>query len=211
MQRKQSLSTAAALSALFTLVGCVHVAEPPVTTTEESAEVFEEMLAKSWISTGLSETMERPVVVTGSSLSAEEWDLAWHACMQEQGFPDFQIYYEGYEGMALYAFSNNVPIEIEPAVQLASFECMARHSFDPSDHVLLTDAQLDYIYDYYESWVMPCFVQNDTFPRAIPTREEFHNYGGLWTPYDSADAVLDGRMTHDTLVELCGPEVPRLN
>ena len=74
---------------------------------------------------------------------------------------------------------------------------------------VLTDDQLNYIYDYYKKTLVPCMIMNGFTPTTAPTRTEFLALAGQWSPYYSVDVGL-GPVQYEQVERVCGPERPEL-
>lgn len=181
-----------------------------MTTEQEAAEGYEQLLAESWLLSGLADSVERPVTITESALPTAEWNEALLECMQDAGYEGFAIAYWQGSGYRVEPGPEQVSADVEPATQLAFYLCLSKHSFDTSESPLLTTAQLDYIYDYYASWFVPCLAHSGFPLRATLTREQYLAVGGAWSPIVEVDALVQGQIEYDDLVALCGPERPAL-
>lgn len=194
--------------ALFTLAGCVTAVTPPPPTTEADVDaLFDEMLAKSWVSTGLAESMEQPTVVSERPLAEGEWINEVFVCMKDNGFPALQIGYQPHTGYLLEDDPASVPVSTDPAAQLAFFECLAKHPFALESTTMLTRAQLDFTYDYYQDVIFPCLAHNGFLPHLALSREKFIALEGGWSPYRQVWAETQPRV-YQELIPLCGPEYP---
>ena len=193
---------AIALAALLLLAGCV--ATPPPGPSADEVEAFNErMLDLTWKGTGLSG--ERPVVNRTEALVMNEWIDATFACMSQSGIGDFSLSYGPDQGYALFGSDGG---GVSAADQLAFYECAAARSVLVTDE-LLSNAQLDYIYDYYLRSLVPCMVMNGFRPTMAPTRIEFHAIAGQWSPYYSVDVGLSG-VQYEQIESVCGAERPEL-
>lgn len=202
--------TIAAVAA-FTLAGCVTAVTPPAAPTEADATMlFEEMLAKSWVSTGLSESMERPTVVVENPLTEAEWLLFVSTCMEEKGFPPSQNLYDPHHGYRIVDDPASVPVSTDPVAQLEFFRCIATHPFDASEASFLTAEQLNFIYDYYQDMIFPCLARNGLSPHLALSRERFLAEEGDWSPYRQVWNETNPRI-YTELIDLCGPETPELD
>ena len=208
MRWKQSGSIAAAAVVLFGLVGCV--AEAPVTSDADAADQYEQLLAQSWVSTGQA-GVEPPIVTIESALPTGEWYDALAVCMEDAGYPGLTFAYLPSRGFWVEPGQGGVSADIRPGTQTAFFECLSQHSFAASASPLLTTEQLDYIYDYYVTWLVPCLAQHDFTIRAALTREQYVEVGGDWSPYFEVNALLDDQTDYQALVDVCGTDHPALH
>jgi hypothetical protein len=195
------LSVGALLSGLS---GCFLVSTPPPPPTgAEGAEQYSTMLERSWQSTGLSGLLDRPVVTSAAPIPVDGWPTVIIACMLEHGHDttEFELKADG-------GFQLTAPVSSD--VQLDFYLCLAQNpSSGVEGNVILTRAQLDYIYDYYASWLVPCIEHNGHIVREAPSREEFVAREGDWSPYDSFS--VQDVSDFAALEELCGPGRPSLD
>ena len=177
---------------------------PPGPTEDEIAAYAQVTLDRTWVSTGLDGTVDRPVVQSGATLGQGDWFTAMFACMQQEGYLDVGIGTSSEAGAALYD-SSGLSID-DPVAQLAFYKCAAAHPIElSSEYVVMSEKQLDYIYDYYASWLVPCVVDHGYLPRGIPSRSSFHESQGLWSPYNVERLTERDRVA---LVDACGSDQP---
>lgn len=194
----------AALVAL-SLSGCV--AEPPPGPSDaEVAAMREHELDQTWARTGLAG--DRPAVEAGSPVDSEAWGQAIYDCVQQRGFVMQAMEWSTDSGAAVA--TNSGDTVDDPELQRAFYECVAAtpRAFDERD-LVLTDAQLDYIYDYYETWLVPCVILQGYRFTDVPTRVEFHSLAGQWSPFYSVDISISGA-DYEQLERACGAEQPVL-
>jgi len=92
-----------------------------------------------------------------------------------------------------------------PELQLIWYQCFIQYPSNPGfGNVLLTEPQQDYLYDYYQRWVVPCIMLNGYALAQAPTREEFHNDWAGWNPYYSIEQGMGTEQEFETLVTRCG-------
>jgi hypothetical protein len=200
-----SARLAAVIAAAFVLSGCVAV-PPPGPSESEIAAVQQNALVQTWARTGLPGSP--PLVEPGPALDIDAWGQAVFECVTRQGFELQSFEWSTDDGAALIADSGGAVDD--PAMQRAFYECIAANprEFDERDMVL-TDAQLDYIYDYYLKSLVPCMVLNGFTPSTAPTRVEFLAIAGQWSPYYSVDVGIS-TVQYEQLEQTCGPERPQL-
>ena len=208
MRWKRTRSITAAVAALAVLNGCIQVARPPAVSEESAARAYDEVLARSWESTGLSGTMEQPTRVVGPPLNHIEWQTSLFLCMGDKGHTSFGYAYDPPTG---YSIQLDGPDELVVAGQLDFFSCLLAHSQGVGGGEVKSTPQLDYIYDYFESWLVPCLAQNGFPPRTVLTRSEFQASGGFWTPYYETDLFAAPSDRYDEIFVECGPEQPALD
>ena len=197
---------AVALVAL-SLSGCV--AEPPPGPSDEDVAAFNQrLLDETWANTGLEGRAERPEVSQGAALDEDEWSTSMAACMADGGIPSFGTSYSAEAGFEFVAANGSQ--DVTDAVQLQFYDCIARHPMIPGGfYEVLTDDQLNYIYDYYKKTLVPCMIMNGFTPTTAPTRVEFLAIAGQWSPYYSVDVGISSAQYED-IERICGPERPEL-
>lgn len=193
--RTLSLLLVAALS--VTVAGCTERREPPPPPDAPDAEVVtQQRIDQVWERSGLEATVERPQVEPSADRSFE----ALSACISDEGIDDWMMS-DGPDGPGLDAMSASNTVD----VQLALYVCFARHPTKTlSDGASMSPEQLDYLYDYYGSWLIPCLASQSIAVIQAPSREEF--VSGVWTgwtPYSSAPAI-DTAEEYEAALAVCG-------
>lgn len=182
------------------LSACVTPRDPPPGPTE--SETTARTLARieqAWANTGLESTTERPATAQ-VSVPVTFDELA--ACIAEAGISGWGLG-DGPDGPTFFPEGEGEGKVSDQ--QLAFYTCFALHPTDVvMGGVLLSDDQLDYLYDYYRSWVIPCLALNSIEVTAVPTRLQFHQpHWAGWNPYMSIDS-LGVLRNHDAEIERCG-------
>lgn len=198
---------AALVAAAFVLCGCVAVA-PAGPTATEVAGYNERILRSTWINTGISEIFSQPQVEQGTALVIDDWFTAVFSCMTASGYDGYSIGYSYGSGATVGSSSGEVVTDA--AVQLAFYRCAAANPVDVvASGELLSPAQIDYVYDYYQEWVVPCMIAEGLTVRDPPTRQDFHELYGQWSPYWSVHNTIGGTEVED-LQLVCGADRPAL-
>ena len=183
---------------LVALAGCTVPREPPPgVTAEETAALLETRIDQAWMNTGLDGLVERPEVDRGT-VAADFNELA--ECLVDTGLTDWGMS-DGSTGPGLAAAEAPTPDD-----QLIFYTCFAQH---PTDVVMggirLSREQLDYLYDYYRSWVIPCLALDSITVSSVPTRSEFgRDFWQGWNPYDQAPALVTDA-DYNEAIGRCGP------
>ena len=208
MRASQCLG-AAAIAVALSSSGCAAVAPAPAGPTEDDLAAYnEQALLAIWLNTGLAETVERPVVTAGEPLSTADWFDFVMNCLADRGHTQIGLSWSLGEGAVLQTPSGAV-LDDDQA-QLDFYECAAQHPLDPAaDHSLLSNAQLEYIYDYYMVQLVPCVVLNGYGLDRVVSREQFIALNGQWNPYYAIDQPINLRQFKELRTE-CGPERPPL-
>lgn len=207
------------LVTVLLLAGCVSEREVPEPIADtEIQRILEERLDAAWANTGLEGIVPRPTfdadtIVDRYRTTSNFTDLA--ECLQERGIENWGI--EERDGGPFFIASSGSPAE--PASQLAWYRCFAEHPSDSSfSGMMLSAAESDYLYDYYQEWVMPCLRLKGYEFSYTPTRAEFTGsmYQG-WIPYYyvSSGPGFDYQAGLDrerlaTLADQCGHPFPGL-
>jgi hypothetical protein len=206
--RTQFLGIAACAAALG-LGGCAAATPAPAGPTVDELAMFNETsLQAIWLKTGLAGTMERPTVTPEEPLGTGEWFDFVIGCMGDLGHSRIGISWSLSEGAALETSSGAV-LDDERS-QLDFYRCAAQHPMDvTADHTLLSDEELDYIYNYYVVQLVPCIVLNGYGLDRVVSHEEFAELLGLWNPYYAISQPINLRQ-FDELRQECGAERPPL-
>jgi hypothetical protein len=173
---------------------------------------WEKALTDTWEGTGISLSMERPTVETAEPLRMDAWTQQFFNCLTYS-----HVAWEGMSssdgGGIFLQMPGKTDAEKRGATELRFYECVAKHPQDMvADGTLFSDAQLDYIYDYYERWLIPCLATNHYQLRGdIPSRALFTELRGGWSPYWNLSPSIDSGRELDEIVAKCGPERPPLS
>lgn len=196
--------------ALLGLTGCSLAATPPPPpTSDEAQQYYSDMLDATWISTGLSGVMDRPTVAVTTLVPEDQWQDVLVRCMSGKGFALQEIRWTPRSGYLLADAPPDDPARTASDGQLAFYMCLAANPpATINDGYFLSPAQLDYVYDYYVSWVVPCLTDHGWDLRNAPTREQFVALQGYWSPYDSMKVADVGDF--EVGADLCGPSRPPL-
>ena len=194
-----------AAATLAALVGCsavVAVPQPP--TPAEAEALYEDMLDRTWISTGLSEQMERPQIAADAPVDVNAWTQAVVTCMADEGYTQVAFHWEPNRGYYLDQVINIESSVLEDA-EVRFFVCVSRHPLDVlSDDSLSTREQLEFQYDNYQQRIVPCLLVNGVpISNAVP-RKKFVATQGSWSPYEQLPTLTRTSPDFERLVDLCG-------
>lgn len=198
---------AALVAAALVLSSCASA--PPVGLSEGELDAYHAtLLDQVWANTALEGIVDRPAVPVVSTLRSNDWLKQVYTCLGERSVDEFGLVYGSDSGFGIISADGRTqPSETD---QLSFYICTARYRLDAvdafADQPLWSRAQLDYIYDYYAEWAVPCLLQNDFTVPYAPSREEFVDSQGRWSPFG---AVRDDYSTARA-AEVCGPELPPL-
>lgn len=173
-----------ALLVLLALTGCVRVATPPPGgfTDEQNIAMALDNSSQLWAGSPLSD--QRPNDLQVTVVSGEEWPAAIIGCLADAGYTDYQVLGTG--ASAGIASTGSVSTEAE---MLAETVCFSAVQIVGADRGLLNDAQLGYLYDFYRESVVPCFEISGITVASAPSRDEFIESGGAWSPSAAASVA----------------------
>ncbi len=201
MTVRGTVAIAGILLAALALAGCVTVVEPPKAglTDAEAQSIVHENLDQFWTNTGLSDEQLRPEITPIALLSSAEATSAFITCMNEAGYSQYSTAYGGGYSVADH------PIDTKE--KLALYRCNARYQMDPREY-RLNRAQLEYLYDYYQTTLIPCLARAGFVDlEQVATREQMLQYGG-WNPYYSLPADTYAALTSESEVVRMCPATP---
>jgi hypothetical protein len=198
------LAAAAALAALA-LTGCAVVHPPSPPTDADVESLTARIRERSWQNTGLPG--EAPEVEAQPSPGQEESFPLSAECMADAGVVSFSWSFNPDNGYDLTEWTGSTLDDAE--VQRMFYVCMATYPQPLREGDVASDAQLDYLYDLYQDVIVPCMIDNGYRLPDAPTRAEFFETRGQWSPYSSVHITIGGAEL--TAVRgLCGPDRPDL-
>ena len=164
------LRLAAVALALLTLTGCVQVARPPSAGMDNAARdaYVEQSIDTMWSNSTIAD--QRPADLPVTFVKRGEWGSAVELCMEKSG-------YTGYTGQGdslMWTGSDTREGE-----EFARLVCMSTWQGDPQ---ILSAAQLGYLYDFYRESTVPCLELAGLEVLDPPSRAEFVESGGWWSP-----------------------------
>ena len=192
----------AAFAAACTLsvAGCALTRDFPAGPTDAQVEAtVRARLDRQWGYSGLQGIVERPAFEPKPIVTQREWGRLMLACMDRAGVGQW-----GYnEGSGLFTEGSRP----SASDQLAFYWCFAEY---PTVDLLTTE-QIDFIYDYYARWLIPCLEMNGYNVMNAPSRDDFaHADPSIprWNPYRSLETYPRTPESVDDLVARCSPTVP---
>lgn len=167
---------------LVALAGCAPVTQVPGEPTGEELErLIAIELDYQWQYVGLTPDAPRPTVERIRIVSMDEAEEVHRQCMVDAG-------YENYRFVKASIFGGAGTTE-----RLAIYTCSAQYPTPPSSYGLFSEAQLDYLYDYYREVTVPCLEATGIPVEQLPSRAEFHDSQrgmfAIWNPYNSVGEV----------------------
>ena len=164
-----------ALAALVLLLaaGCTStIAVPPEPTGAELDRLIALELDVQWQYVGLTPDAPRPTVDRIRIVSTEEAEQVHKQCMVEAGYDNSRT---------------NTTFGADNFERLAIYTCSAQYPLPPASYGLFSEAQLEYLYDYYVEVTVPCIEASGVEVAEVPTRDEFVQQQAYlfetWVPY----------------------------
>ncbi len=204
------LALAVAASTLLLLTGCSLVAPvPPGPTDAELEANRQRILDASWQSTGLEGLVERPVSVPAGQSSGDALgDL--FACLETAGVGDIGVSYSETSGYSIFSGVTSMNPQYQQ-LKLSFYTCLtSMPDVQLSGLPQWSDAQLDYLYDHYKNWILPCLEAHGFSLLTVPTRSEYRAIEGNWSPYNYVGTITSSD-DYNRFVDLCGSEYPGLD
>jgi hypothetical protein len=194
------------------LTGC-SAAPAPGLTNDEFAQVIQEKVEFDWRQTGLNDEL-RPDIGLMVFGEAHDQAAAVRACLNAIGVDGFDVIHG--EVLSAVSLNDELGSSVTTDQQITSqqtvaqravdiFYCSEKYQIDPALVPLMTTRQLDYIYGYYATSLMPCLRAHGVTVSNPPSRAEFAPPGQhalTWNPYLTADSLAG------ELVSAC-PAMPR--
>ena len=191
----------AVVFAVLALCGCVAAPTPPGGPSEAELDArVRAMLDHEWANTGLEGVVARPVVEAQSL--GEIWVPERFECVSEEGLSAWGYNLDG------LAIEGRDPTAEE---QLRFYTCAARYPVVE----MLSTAQLDYIYDYYARWLIPCLGREGHAVTSPPPRASFVSAGSdegwRWNPYVALKEYPRAEPAITALHAQCPPTLPGID
>ena len=190
-------------ASLLLLVGCSATPAPePGLDAADVDELRDYLIDIYWASTGLSDDLRPPrssvTVVDGS-----DRDAAYVKCMNNAGFDNYDAIPGGGYTIGDASMDDRRDDEL-----IADYVCGTSFEIDGQFDGVYNDAQLDYLYDYYQQILVPCLQVLDYQVAEVPTRAEFSGNWGGWHPYYSVEALRQEAFFEDKRVPSECPPTP---
>ena len=200
------LSLVACLGALV-ISGCSSAQSlPPGPTPQQIEDYTQNMLDATWRSTALN-SQTRPEEPHGELVDREDWDPVMRGCMSTAGYNS--VGFAWGTDMGYFLSDDEGAIIDDPAQQLEFYRCVNRNPMDPvSSGDVMSDAQLDYRFDFFARWTIPCLEAQGFTILDIPERDiylsssEYSHWSPLWS------IPVSSQEEYEQLVMTCGPPEP---
>jgi hypothetical protein len=183
---------------LVSLAGCSGASAPaPGLTSDEYAQIIREKQDFDWNRTNLRAEL-RPEIGLTVLTEPQSFGSALVTCLNSQGADDFTydhgtVTYTPRSGELGSSSSTEEQVfaqELNDQTTIDMYYCSEKYQVDPSIVPLLTSRQLDYIYDYYVTSLVPCLREHGVKVTSAPSRLLFAPPGQhelTWNPYLSAN------------------------
>jgi hypothetical protein len=193
-----------ALASGIVLAGCSSPQSLPAgPTAYEVSEFLGAQRPGLWSSMPLPARIVPPDVELEHVVPIADWPATMARCMTNAGFQDYEVGPEG----ELTVHRSSVNFTYEELV--AFYVCEVQYPEDPTEGQMLGSAQRDYVYTYYERWLVPCLILSGYQLSQVPSRSEFvddwRGYG-WWSPYESIGPLQNGE-SYSRLLKKC-PALP---
>ncbi|GAB3606801.1 hypothetical protein GCM10027413_22100 [Conyzicola nivalis] len=173
---------AAAAAIVVVLSGCT-ARELPAGPTEADVDRYYDAIADAhWNALGFDPAVPRPDIEIGFT-TAETWAEQVARCLNEAGFDGYSE-----QGGTLLVTGDATNLEQSAEEKLANYRCQIAHQVRPVAGQILSAAQLEYVYDYYVRFLVPCLEARGEEITDMPDRESFlaESFVGAWSPYWSS-------------------------
>ena len=188
---------AAAVASVGLLAGCapqVPVPEEPSAYAVIAAS--EKQLQVTWDLTGLPG--DRPQSRLSPGIGSD-WQEGVTACLQVEGIGLRRIRADGDGYRPVFGRG----VEVTATMQYAWFRCFAENRPTPT---IASKSQLEYLWNYYHRWVIPCVRLQGYELNKLPEKQQFMQTGSFqWSPYGATTQLLSDEQ-YIELVAVCGPE-----
>lgn len=195
----RSAAIAIAVGCALVLGGCVSAGSYP--SGPDDAQIEAErmrILDLTWQNLGL--TGERPTPAVTPIAPGEFWNIQLYECAQDRGIA---LAGYGYSSDTGYDFASDRDIEQSALRDL--YACVAAQPLDPFFiGEFYSEQQVDYLYDYYSDWLVPCLELHGLAIDQAPTKSEFVAGLASWSPYDSL--TPETLVASDNALRNCGPD-----
>ena len=185
------------------MTGCaLERRAPEGQSPEVVAAAVEAGLDRQWKLSGLEGVVVRPRFQPRPVIGAGQWASEVGRCMAASGIMNWG--YDPDEGLFI---PGDTPTTSE---QLQFYWCFERY---PTVDVL-TPAQIDFIYDYYMRWLIPCLESSGYDVTSAPTRTAFRDADPAlerWNPYVALQRYPATAGERAALAARCAPTLPGID
>ena len=158
---------------------------PPQLSEKEKTAAYIDFLDQSWqgVQSQFPDAV-RPDVDFVRFIDQAEWAEVIVACLVEQGV-DAKVSNDGQGG-----YESQGVVGQEQSMEIARYVCDAKYPVDPSLTQPPTDAELDYLYNYFVDVLNPCLEREGIEVIEPPSRQAFKDSllsPDSWSPYLAVD------------------------
>ncbi len=206
MARLGAVAGALAIVAAL-LSGCMPAAPtgPPQLTPEDVTAV-RQAEARAWWE-GMFPGREMPLIEVVEEMPSEDRMARVTECLEDAAIPGVTI-----RGVGEWTFDELSPSE---ATELAALEhwwmCAMQYPVRLADTVMMSERQLDWIYDFYVERYQPCLASFGFGLFGLPTKEDFlrDSIGyPVWYPYQEWISPIPTAPEWELLAQRCPvPEI----
>lgn len=188
MGARSAAVIAAGVVASILLAGCAESRSAPAggLSSDELAAYRDYVGGQMWDLTGLPAEL-RPEVQP-QIVGVEQWSSALGACE-----------HLAHQGEASGASPQDIVV--------SEYQCRMKYQLSGADLGLLNEAQLDYLYDYYQDTLVPCLLTRGVDLPVVLTRDEavdVGRFGALpWNPYSEIARFDVGILDEAGILDAC--------
>lgn len=161
------------LASVVILTGCVSepTYPPGMTQAEADAILASQVAAQRSHVEALFPDAEQPDFVVIHD--HDKYQDAMNECLEESGAIPL-----------LAGDPSGIPVVERTALELALALCSLENQLDPFAMGFRSQAQLDYLYEYFTTKALPCMELMGLEAPEPPTKEQFVSEGGWWSPFE---------------------------
>jgi hypothetical protein len=185
------------------LAGCTTMHAPaPGLSDDERAAVQEWQRDSLWASYGLADS-ERPPPPDIVLVNPDDFAVEYVRCMNDAGFDNYTASGSGY---TIEASESQSAADLH-SEQVADYVCNAR-LWPANDAGWHSEAEMTYLYDYFDEVLIPCLAAHDISIFQAPTRQDFFDQFGWWHPYGAVREADQNALFSDRQMLVECPPLP---
>lgn len=183
------------------LTGCVSTTSYPADPNAAQLETERQRtLDLTWQNLNLSDEAPRPTPPVTPLAEGADWSATLFECLTSVDNTVNSFGYSGATGVDLRSGR-----DFDDQTLIGFYNCLAAMPIVPyAVSELRTPEQVDYFYNYYKSWLVPCLETHGFEVENIPSRSQFEEDGALWSPYQLIE--LNDLLETNDLVLDCGAD-----
>lgn len=193
------VAIAAVVASVVLLTGCATQLPVPGEASAYQVLAAQQLqLRATWDLTGLGGKFEQPEYRVVAR-DPDVWEQAVAACMAGSGVTLRHARSDGDGYRAVLPRGD----KLTNVTQRLWYRCFAQNQPEP---LIASDSQLEYLWNYYHRWVIPCVRLEGYALNRLPSKKQFLATKSFqWSPYGATTAILTDDQ-YLTLVAQCGPE-----